>query len=180
LCASLLQNGNMSARTVAKLAAAVLFSATTNAAEDARTTVALTVAVKGTKLHLDISDLAMRVAATHSRLSGLLDQFEAVADTLSPNDRAACRRSLAKAAGRIHEAATFCAAATRHFDRGRAAHKDVETGKSAGRFVARFKLMIVERSYVGGLDATGTGGLVAHGAEVDLAGVADLLAAKSD
>jgi hypothetical protein len=152
-----------------------LFSATTNDADEARTTSTPTVAARGTKRRLAISDLTARVTAAHSRLADLADQFEARRDTLSPDDRVAYRQSLAEAASRNRQAATLRAAATRQVHRGRPFHEHAEVDRSVGRFVTRLQLKNADVFFADGLDAIWFGELVAHHTKTELGMSPDLL-----
>jgi hypothetical protein len=123
-------------------------------------------------------DLAVDVLVAHARRSDLESEFDALCDTLSPADRAACKRSLAEAARLTQRAATLCAFAERQIDRGTVNQTDGRKDRRPGAPVARFKLDLARLDYAEGIEGTEVGELLTRQATAQLANVADLLAGQ--
>jgi hypothetical protein len=75
------------------------------AIDDVVTTADHAAKAEWTRLRLAAGDLAVDVLVVHARQSDLLAEFDALAETLAPADRAACKRSLAEAARLTQRAA---------------------------------------------------------------------------
>jgi hypothetical protein len=130
------------------------------------------------RLRLAAADLAVDVLVVHARQSDLSAEFDALAETLTPVDRAASKRSLAEAARLTRRAAGLCAFAERQIGQGFANQTEAGKDRRVGGTAAASMLELARVRYATGLDLVEIGESLTRRAAAELANVADLMAGK--